>query len=225
MLPAFLEKRPRAVTDPYADLGLDKTASHADIKRAYQRRAKDTHPDLGGDREEFERVQAAYDLLSQPQRRLTYDQTGRTEEPRAANETAALSLIAGLIETFIATADPELLRADLVELMRQNLRTQRKDIVEKMAGFAAVAEHTRNLMKRFKRKTRRGKSAGPDFITPMFERRLAQTLDARKQGEVHLENVEAALKLLEDYTFQKDDLSAHPRMAMGMMQFAFVRGV
>ena len=38
--------------DPYATLGIDKTASQSDVRKAYRRRAKDTHPDAGGKREE-----------------------------------------------------------------------------------------------------------------------------------------------------------------------------
>lgn len=208
------------MTDPYADLRIDKTATPAAIKAAYRTRAKETHPDNGGDRDEFERVQAAYDLLSSPQRRLTYDKTGRTEEPKEAQDTAALSILAGLIEGFIGADNPDLFAVDLVELMRDKLDQERDAIIAKMVEYAAAADRIKRLMKRFKRK--RGKT-GPDFVTPIFQRRLDQTLDAGKQCELHLKNLESALQLLEDWQFIKDDLSAHPAVATGMMRFAFVR--
>jgi DnaJ-domain-containing protein 1 len=48
------------VTDAFAELGLDPDADAATVKRAYRDRAKEVHPDAGGDEDEFRRVQEAY---------------------------------------------------------------------------------------------------------------------------------------------------------------------
>ena len=61
---------------PYETLGLAPDATPEQIKKAHRRRASETHPDMGGDREEFQRVQAAYELLSDPDRRARFDATG-----------------------------------------------------------------------------------------------------------------------------------------------------
>ncbi len=44
-------------------LGVDPTADQSSIKQAYRERVKDTHPDRGGDEDEFKRVTAAYERL------------------------------------------------------------------------------------------------------------------------------------------------------------------
>lgn len=49
-----------SIESAFETLGVDPTASEADVKRAYRERVKDVHPDHGGDRETFERVRAAY---------------------------------------------------------------------------------------------------------------------------------------------------------------------
>src|SRR5690349_1774095 len=63
--------------DPYAVLGVARDASEDDIKKAYRRLAKKLHPDLSpGNRtneQQFKEVTAAYDLLSDPQKRGRYD--------------------------------------------------------------------------------------------------------------------------------------------------------
>lgn len=48
------------VTEAFAEFGLDPDADAATVKRAYRDRAKEVHPDAGGDEAEFRRVQEAY---------------------------------------------------------------------------------------------------------------------------------------------------------------------
>lgn len=64
------------LVDHYAILGVTKQASDTDIKAAHRRRVKETHPDVGGDAEEFRLVQAAYETIGDPNRRRRYDEAG-----------------------------------------------------------------------------------------------------------------------------------------------------
>ena len=63
--------------DPYTTLGVKRDASQDDIQKSYRRLAKKLHPDLNpGNREaerEFKEVSAAYDLLSDPDKRARFD--------------------------------------------------------------------------------------------------------------------------------------------------------
>ena len=61
------------MTDHYATLGVAKTASPDEIKRAYRRLASQHHPDKGGDTAQFQAIQSAYEVLSDPARRAEYD--------------------------------------------------------------------------------------------------------------------------------------------------------
>ncbi len=65
--------------DYYKILGLEKTATEADIKRAYRKLAHQYHPDKGGgDEKKFKEVSEAYQVLSDPEKRKQYDQFGHT---------------------------------------------------------------------------------------------------------------------------------------------------
>jgi len=60
--------------DPYEILGVDKSASDSDIKKAYRKLAKQNHPDkVEGNEEKFKEIADAYDTLSNPQKKAQYD--------------------------------------------------------------------------------------------------------------------------------------------------------
>src|ERR1700688_4015089 len=76
--------------DPYTTLGVKKDATQDDIQKAYRRLAKKLHPDLNpGNKiaeDKFKEISAAYDLLSDPDKRARFDRgeidASGTERPR-----------------------------------------------------------------------------------------------------------------------------------------------
>jgi DnaJ-class molecular chaperone len=59
--------------DYYADLGVPKTASEAEIKSAYRKLALAHHPDRQGDPVKFQQVTEAYEVLGDPAKRKAYE--------------------------------------------------------------------------------------------------------------------------------------------------------
>ncbi|HVE64874.1 MAG TPA: molecular chaperone DnaJ [Mycobacteriales bacterium] len=63
--------------DLYGILGLGKDATPEEIKRSYRKLVRELHPDVNPDEEErFKEVTAAYDVLSDPEKRQRYDMGG-----------------------------------------------------------------------------------------------------------------------------------------------------
>jgi curved DNA-binding protein len=66
--------------DHYSTLGVDRNATADEIKQAYRKLASKHHPDKGGDTATFQRIQEAYAVLSDPERRQQHDNPGFSSE-------------------------------------------------------------------------------------------------------------------------------------------------
>src|SRR5215216_4099541 len=69
-----------AKRDYYQVLGVERSASETDVKKAFRRLARELHPDVNAHdpeaEEKFKEAAEAYEVLSDPERRRTYDRFG-----------------------------------------------------------------------------------------------------------------------------------------------------
>jgi len=187
----------------YDILGLSPDASAADIKAAHRRAVKAHHPDVGGDARQFEEVQRAYFILSDPERRARYDSTGVDDDPAAAAEDQlAQSAITQLIVQFIGSTE-DLTKTDIVGLIRATLVKQKAAHEETCRQIDLRLQRIETIGARLHRKDDR------DGVVSALLGEQEREFNAAKAKEVGLIGVATrALTLLEDYSYSVDPTPA-----------------
>ncbi|MDM9625348.1 DnaJ domain-containing protein [Rhizobium sp. S152] len=187
------------MTNPYEILGVRRDGTDDQIKAAYRRRAKTTHPDSGGDPEAFARVQKAYELLLDPVRRKVFDDTGYDVELADPVDLQALIVIEKLVNQLTlderepGTFDPLAhMRNDLSEEMRKARFSKR----ELERHSARIEHHLERLEKR----------PATDILGSMLRSRIKAIAAAISETEAKIKANERACEMLYDYMYEVDEI-------------------
>lgn len=180
----------------YDDLGVGKNASFEEIRSAYRRRARECHPDLGGDREEFERIQNAHDVLADADRRARYDQTGDTAEEPDNHFSELTAVIIAAFDHVLAQAGAKFREHDLIVHTRGVLRGQKRGIEASIAGAAEEMAKLEELVERLK-----FEGAGPDILSGTLRQRIRNQDEWIRSAEHKVEQIDQAVEYLAAYGF------------------------
>lgn len=112
--------------DFYELLGLARTATPDEIKKAYRKKAKEHHPDAGGDEKTFKAIQHAYDILSDHEKRERYDRGESTEQGPSRTDVAKQFLY----QLFEQCIDKHGFKKDPFKEMRTSIALNMKSLDE-----------------------------------------------------------------------------------------------
>lgn len=185
--------------NPYRVLGIRRNAPAARIKKAFRKRSKDTHPDVGGSQDAFMEVRRAYFILADPARRRKYDRDGTIDDQ---TDLAFHGQVAGYQATLFET----LLRQDGafrrdVDLIKAMIVTTRKEI----EGRAEERANGREFVKRLRVMQARIQRAGPpgrapNLFSAILDRKCDGVRSKLAEIDAKIRVMRAALKELESYT-------------------------
>ena len=136
----------------YKDLGVDKKATPDQIKKAFRKKAKQTHPDNGGKSDEFRAIAMAYNILSDEDKRKRYDNGENPDNiNRITGHEQVLSTIFGIFN-HIVDQNIDLTHNNLFDIIRQNLRANQQNFKNEKGKNLNNIERYNNILKRIKKK-------------------------------------------------------------------------
>lgn len=184
------------MTTLYEVLGIDRRSTPEEIKSAYRRLAMVHHPDRQGDPVQFKLVKEAYEVLSDPERRARYDETGATDQPLTIRQ-AAEAMIPTLV-TAAVDKSPDLVFTDLVAKIRLEVAGILGE--DRRAHAEALRQHGRfNVaLKRFTRK------GGENMAAAALQSQVDAAVKYMEGNEQHQLLLLEVLEVLEDYSYVVD---------------------
>lgn len=181
----------------YETLGVARTASQAEIKKAWRKLSSQYHPDRDtGNVERMAAVNAAYEILGNPERRARYDQTGdsgptrqeQTMEQKA--ERAVMEVFAQVIELDV---DPV-----------KELRLSFEDAIQQ--ADTAVTKAQSSIKQLEKRRAKVTVKKGDNIFVMLIDGKVSSLKSSIERSKEQKEIAAAALKLLNDYEYHPDEV-------------------
>jgi curved DNA-binding protein CbpA len=205
----------------YETLGLMRGATPDSIKAAYRSRAKECHPDVGGNPADFGAITLAHEVLSNPERRAAYDRDGTINGGSQIDpvSTAAMNLIEQLLAEALGFS---VITVDVVAQWRRVIDDRIRQMNEAKAKFESDIVRIGNVAKRFH--VADGKQ---NLLSSMIDYKIRGIETAGANIDRDLAIHRRALEILRDYSFDPEKAPLIP-VAQGFINphsfFSFQQG-
>lgn len=128
----------------YEVLGVSSTATLEEIKKAYRKKAIETHPDSNPNRvEEFNKIQEAYYVLSDEERRANYDSGKDTTKALSLDEYAIRWILTNLRDCFRQGYD---LRKSLIRIVQTQSKAKQM-LADKLGALEDLSKRLSSSIK------------------------------------------------------------------------------
>lgn len=193
--------------NPYDVLGVDIEATLEEIKAAYRKCAKATHPDTHPNDPEavskFQQVNEAYTTLSDPEKRARFDDFGAADLDEAGElDRNALELILELFNQAVDAGEVDNPR--LLASIAHSIRVAKGKYIGHIDSTEKQIERLNKLAKRWRRK-----SNGSNFFANALTRRARTLKDGIQVQRDTLTLSDRALQLIEEYEYNVGEAPAH----------------
>jgi curved DNA-binding protein CbpA len=185
----------------YATLGVAPDATPEEIKLAWRRRCSEKHPDKGGTEEEQKAVNQAYAVLSDPERKRVYDETG-SDGQRPDPDAEARELLIALF-----TKGLERVEGDLVQFVETQIQGAIDEGQRRIDGSRRTIE--RMTRKRSTVKVKAGQNLVHDIIDAKINRAEIEIAALAKA----IADARRALVLLADFEYVGEPVTPDVRVS------------
>lgn len=189
----------------YDTLNVAADADHETIKKAYRKRAIETHPDKGGNKEEFQTVALAFSILSDKEKRERYDKTGKingaaafsqeTEEQILEGRAASVA-ISTVFRVYKEMTSRGHFHVDLFDTAKKALRMEIGQFKDRIRSERDEIREHEKFMKRVRLKK---SSKRPPFVENAIREQIRLANERIEQIEGSIKIATKAIELLGDY--------------------------
>jgi len=190
-------------TSLYDDLAVDKKATPDQIKKAFRKKAKQTHPDNGGNSNEFRTIAKAYNILSDDEKRKRYDNGENPDNINQSNthEQQVMSTVLGIFNDIV---DQNIdLNHDPFDIIRQTLHAnEEKAKADKNKNQKNIKRYN-NILRRIKKKDQ------SELFIQLLDDKIKGCKAIIIQIDEHINVFEDALKLIKECEYEIDPQYIH----------------
>jgi curved DNA-binding protein CbpA len=193
--------------DPYAVLGVQRLAPAAAIKAAYRSAVQTAHPDRGGDPAAFILIVKAFGLLSDPEARKLYDETGTVDEDGVRNfRRDVAKILADMFDAAVETAVATRLDLGRVDFVRQMTVAVSTGLADARAALAQADRDIKALTALRKRVVR--SDGNPNIFAERLDAQIAAKTEEQAGGRRRVLLMETAILELGNYRSEVELISA-----------------
>lgn len=201
--------------DYYEILGVERTASQDDIKRAYRKLAFLHHPDVGGTKEKFQEIGEAYGVLKDEAKRKNYDEVGHENyahehssgaspsaeelfkqwfDKNVSTETSVDAFTPGYPSIFMGSAEWEDLHTGDIPWSAMDIRIMKWERASTMLDEQVkyLSEHLGDLVD----------SSYAKLLSP--EKLLRLAFGLKKDNWLRQEEYEKVIELVDEYDVERE---------------------
>ena len=193
--------------DPYALLGIARSADVAAIKSAYRVQVQTAHPDRGGDPAAFIAIVKAFDLLSDPQARRIYDETGDVDDGAVTSfRRDVAKILADMFDAAVESAVASGLDVTKVDFVRQMSVAVRTGLADAKRGLSRI-EREMSALDTLRRRIHRA-GDGPNLFAERLTAQIDGKADEQAAGRRRVLLLETAIVELGNYRSEVELISA-----------------
>lgn len=180
----------------YEILSVASNATDKEITKAYREKAKENHPDKDGDHNKMILINHAYDILSDPEKRKRYDETGQDDFD--TYEKNLNKLIIGLFMAIIDNKN-DIEYTDIISLCRKEIS---EGIQEQEISISKAQDHILKYNKVLKRlNTKNGKE---NIVSGIIQGNISEINRKIAHAQENLKLLKDAYNVVNDYEYQFD---------------------
>lgn len=183
----------------YDVLGVNEDATAEEIKRAYRKKARESHPDNGGDGEAFRRVNEAHRVLINTEDRESYDRSGEIPNPKSAM-SAAEEIMLSSLQSAVSGGAKDVFRA-----MRSDLDRKRSEAKAECGRVKGITKRLAKDLDQVKNQNKAPKDgSGFGLVVNWFESQIQISSEVIERMEKQIQVFGEALALVDGLQSEPD---------------------